>query len=98
MGLMEKQTGRRDFLKAAALGGAGLVIGFRVEPGLLGRGAMAAAAAEPPGGFVPNAFVRIAPDSTITVLCKHIEFGQDHTPALPRSSPTSWMPARSRSR
>ena len=26
--------------------------------------------------FVPNAFVRIAPDSSVTVICKHLEFGQ----------------------
>ena len=26
--------------------------------------------------FMPNAFVRIAPDSTVTVICKHLEFGQ----------------------
>ena len=26
--------------------------------------------------FAPNAFVRIAPDDTVTVLCKHIEMGQ----------------------
>ena len=24
----------------------------------------------------PNAFIRIAPDNTVTVICKHIEFGQ----------------------
>lgn len=27
-------------------------------------------------GFEPNAFVRIGADNTITVVCKHIEFGQ----------------------
>lgn len=26
--------------------------------------------------FVPNAFIRIAPDNTVTLLSKHIEFGQ----------------------
>ena len=28
------------------------------------------------GEFVPNAFLRIAPDNTVTVISKHIEFGQ----------------------
>ena len=35
------------------------------------------------GGFVPNAFVRIAPDDTVTVLVKHIEFGQGTFTGLP---------------
>ncbi len=30
----------------------------------------------PQAGFAPNAFLRIAPDNTVTVLVKHIEFGQ----------------------
>ncbi len=76
MGLMEQETGRRDFLRGAALAGVGLVIGFRLEPRLFNGGAIAAAAAESADSFAPNAFVRIAPDSSVTVLCKHIEFGQ----------------------
>ncbi len=75
MGLMEKETGRRSFLKGAMLAGTGLVIGFRFEPRMFGR-ALAAAAAETAEDLVPNAFVRIAHDSSVTVLCKHIEFGQ----------------------
>jgi isoquinoline 1-oxidoreductase beta subunit len=59
---------RRQFLQGSAA--AGLVIGFHLP--VAGR----ALAAEPSGEFVPNAFVRIAPDNTVTVLCKHIEFGQ----------------------
>ena len=75
MGLMENKTGRRAFLKGAAVAGAGLVIGFHLDPRLLSRG-IGAAAAEPSAEFVPNAFIRIAPDNSVTVLCKHIEFGQ----------------------
>ncbi|MDH3253813.1 MAG: xanthine dehydrogenase family protein molybdopterin-binding subunit [Acidobacteriota bacterium] len=60
---------RRQVLKGSLTLGAGLVIGLRLP-----RGARAQA---PAGGeFVPNAFVRIAPDNSITVLSKHIEFGQ----------------------
>jgi len=58
---------RRQFLKGSAA--LGLVISFHVPVG--GR-AVAAEAAE----FVPNAFLRIAPDNTVTVISKHIEFGQ----------------------
>ncbi len=71
---MQKPASRRSILKGAALAGAGLLIGFRFEP-LTGR-AFAAEAQGASGEFVPNAFIRIAPDSSITILCKHIEFGQ----------------------
>ncbi|MGD1876011.1 MAG: molybdopterin cofactor-binding domain-containing protein [Kiloniellaceae bacterium] len=61
---------RRQFLVASAAAGAGLVIGFKFT----GGNKMAAAAQA--DGFAPNAFVRVAPDSTVTVMIKHIEFGQ----------------------
>jgi len=64
---------RRQFLKASAAAGAGLVIGFTFAGG---NKIAAAAQAEGEGTFTPNAFLRIAPDSTVTVLVKHIEFGQ----------------------
>ena len=64
------QPSRRQFLKAGATAGAGLVIGFTLPVG----GTKIARAAD--AGLAPNAFVRIAPDSSVTVLIKHIEFGQ----------------------
>ena len=64
--------------RRALLRGAGaLVIGLHLP--LPARAQSGAGAAYRPGGsaaFAPNAFVRIAPDSTVTVLIKHIEFGQ----------------------
>lgn len=59
---------RREFLKGSSA--VGLVVGFHFS--MPGR----AIAAEPNAEFVPNAFIRIAPDNTVTVICKHIEFGQ----------------------
>lgn len=64
---------RRQFLKASAAAGAGLVIGFTIAGG---NKVVAAATAEGEAAFAPNAFVRVAPDGTVTVLIKHIEFGQ----------------------
>ncbi len=66
---------RRQFLAT----GAGLVIGLALP--MQGRAQSGAAAVLTrdgvgPGTFAPNAFVRIAPDNTVTVICKHIEFGQ----------------------
>ena len=64
-------VGRRAFLKAGAAAGAALVVEFRFLP----RGVAAATDA-----FAPNAFLRIAPDNTVTVVAKHLEMGQgSHT-------------------
>ncbi|NIA68650.1 xanthine dehydrogenase family protein molybdopterin-binding subunit [Pelagibius litoralis] len=68
-------TNRRQFLKASAAVGAGLVIGV-VLPQAGNKIAKAAAPAGTAAPVNPNAFVRIAPDSSVTVLIKHIEFGQ----------------------
>lgn len=60
---------RRGFLIAAAAAGTGLVIGFHVP---LGRAEPAATA-----GLNPiNAYLRIAPDGTVTVLAAHMDMGQ----------------------
>ena len=62
-------VGRRGFLKAGAVAGAALVVEFRFLP-----------EAHADGGFAPNAFVRIAPDNTVTIVAKHLEMGQgSHT-------------------
>src|SRR3546814_5057221 len=65
---------RRQFLKASAAAGAGLVIGFAFAGG--NRISAAAETATADGVFAPNAFIRVAPDNSVTVLIKHIEFGQ----------------------
>ncbi|MCG8455352.1 MAG: xanthine dehydrogenase family protein molybdopterin-binding subunit, partial [Holophagales bacterium] len=72
---------RRTVLKAAAFAGAGLVIGFDWGRRRFGDQALAAETTAEP--FMPNAFVRIAPDDTVTVLIKHIEFGQGVATGLP---------------
>lgn len=73
---LRKGVTRRAFVGGASLAGAGLVIGVSL-PGLA-RGqkrGMPLPGADA-DAFAPNAFVRIAPDDTVTVLVKHIEFGQ----------------------
>jgi len=62
---------RRRFLQSATLGSAALLVGFRFDA----RRALAA-----DDVFAPNAFVRIAPDNTVTIIGKHLEMGQgSHT-------------------
>jgi isoquinoline 1-oxidoreductase beta subunit len=61
---------RRGFLKAAAATAAGLTIGFHWS------GPLSRALADTPKDFAPNAFLRIAPDNSVTVIAKHLEMGQ----------------------
>lgn len=64
--------------RRSLLGGAGaLVIGLHLPRGA--RAQSGAASAFRPGGnatFAPNAFIRVGADDSVTVLVKHIEFGQ----------------------
>ncbi len=70
---------RRTFLKA----GSGLVLGFYIASGG-GRFARAIAADAPPKPIsAPNAFLRIAPDNSITIQVNRLEFGQGVHTALP---------------
>ncbi len=71
---------RRHFLKSASALTGGLVISFWL-PG--GGGRMAFAQAPTPPAVAPNAFLRIGKDGTVTVIVKHLEFGQGVTTALP---------------
>jgi len=71
--------GRRTFLRASAAAGGALVIGFHFPSGI-GRAVAAPKQAVP---FVPNAFIRVAPDETVTILCNKSEMGQGVYTALP---------------
>ncbi|HEX5136951.1 MAG TPA: xanthine dehydrogenase family protein molybdopterin-binding subunit [Planctomycetota bacterium] len=67
---------RRGFLKAGALAGGGLVLGFRL--------AGTARAQEPAAAvFAPNAFLRIGDDGRVTVIANHSEMGQGIYTSLP---------------
>jgi len=60
---------RREFVKTGVVAGAALVVEFRFPVGT-----------EAAGDLAPNAFVRIAPDDSVTVVAKHVEMGQgSHT-------------------
>jgi isoquinoline 1-oxidoreductase beta subunit len=68
---------RRKFLETSAVLGGGLIVGLTLPL----RGALAKAAASADAKPVQaNAWVRIAPDNTITLICHRNEMGQDvHT-------------------
>src|SRR5580658_1134901 len=70
---MTETSGRRQFLKTSLFTASGLVVGFYIPER---RAALALQATEQPVVFAPNAFLRIGPDSLVTVISKHIEVGQ----------------------
>src|SRR5256886_2020705 len=76
VGRSPAELSRRKFLKLTTLAGSGLTLGM-VLPGC-GTGPGGAAA-----GPLVMPFVRIAPDNTVTVICKHLEAGQGVWTGLP---------------
>jgi isoquinoline 1-oxidoreductase beta subunit len=71
---------RRDFLKAGAALGGGLLISLYVPEWAR---ASANTAAPTPAKFVPNAFVRIGADDVVTVIVNKSEMGQGVYTSLP---------------
>jgi isoquinoline 1-oxidoreductase beta subunit len=74
-------TNRRAFLKAGAAASAGLVVACFMPLGM--RRVFAEDVAKKPAQIPPNAFVRIAPDNSVTVLIKHSEMGQGVWTSIP---------------
>ena len=73
-----RRINRRDFLKAGALAGAGLVLGFHLPV----RGFAAAAESAAPR-YPVNAFLQIGQDGVVTVFVNKSEMGQGVYTALP---------------
>src|SRR5438552_17048415 len=67
---------RRDFLKTGAAAGGGLVLGLYLPLGNRIANAQQKT-------FAPNAFIRIGPDDSVTVIVNHSEMGQGVYTALP---------------
>ena len=74
-----KTVSRRDFVRVSAAIGGGLLVsvyGAGCKPS--GDGAAVAAS----GPFEPNAFIRIDPDGSVTILSKHLEMGEGNYTGL----------------
>jgi len=69
----ERALTRRAFLKASAALGAGLTLAI-YDADALGQAAKGGTTSSTP--FAPNAFLRIAPDNSVTIVAKHTELGQ----------------------
>jgi len=78
-----QRPARRKFLRDLAVLGGGLVIGFRLPE----KGGRAWAAEEAVAGaakvYPPNAFIRIAPDDSVTLIVNKSEMGQGVYTSLP---------------
>ena len=74
---------RREFLKAGAALGGGLIISLYVPDFVAASAAEGTAAAESAKPIALNAFVHIAPDDIVTVISNHSEMGQGIYTSLP---------------
>lgn len=74
---MKFNSGRRHFLQLTAAGGGALVLGLQLT------GCTPAAGPDAAGRFAPNAWIRIDPDGTVTLLVARSEMGQGVMTALP---------------
>src|SRR5215475_2231798 len=68
---------RRTFLKMTVLTGGAVALGLYDRPWAFAQGP-----GKPPT-FAPVAFVRIAPDGTVTIMAKNPEIGQGVRTMLP---------------
>ncbi|MFN9031948.1 MAG: molybdopterin cofactor-binding domain-containing protein [Betaproteobacteria bacterium] len=74
-----RKLSRRDFMKATGVTGGGLMLGIALPA----SHRFARAQQGQKAVYPPAAFVRIAPDDTVTVLINKLEFGQGVMTAMP---------------
>lgn len=67
---------RRKFLKTGAVAGGGLVLGVALPQAVFGKAAEVTT-------VMPNAWIKIGSDNTITILSSHSEMGQGVYTAMP---------------
>ncbi len=79
-GVAAPELTRRQFLTFSTLAGTGLTLGILLPGCAPTAGPAAKSAAARP---LAMPFVRIAPDNTVTVICKHLEAGQGVWTGLP---------------
>jgi isoquinoline 1-oxidoreductase beta subunit len=73
---------RRDFLTFTTIAGAGLTLGTTFSAVAKNTGLTVLGIEGTPGDY-STPFVRIDPDNTVTVICKHVEAGQGVWTGLP---------------
>ena len=68
-----RELNRRDFVRIGVAAGGGLFVAITGCKPAAGPVASTAAGGGP---FAPNAFVRLDPDGSVTIIAKHLEMGQ----------------------
>jgi isoquinoline 1-oxidoreductase beta subunit len=76
-------VGRREFLRASALAGGGILLASYFEPLAAAGARLPFASGGSPDDASLNAFVRITPDGIVTIVSKNPEIGQGIKTALP---------------
>src|SRR5581483_764952 len=74
---------RRDFLRFTTIAGAGLTLGAILPAAAARNSGLTVSGVEGTPGDLVTPFVRIDPDNTVTVICKHVEAGQGVWTGLP---------------
>jgi len=86
MNTVASNHSRRQFLKTTVIAtggllGSGLIVGCAVMPGSGAKAAMLPSATAP--GVMPNAWVKIGADNTVSIICARSEMGQGVFTSLP---------------
>ena len=77
LGTGNRSMERREFLRASAIVGGGLLLASYAQP------ASALETAFPAADFSPNAFIKMTPDGIVTIIAKNPEIGQGVKTMLP---------------
>jgi len=78
------RVSRRVFLQSVAAAGAGFSLAIFLGDAAAQMSAPGRTQGAPaPGGFAPNAYLKIGADSSVTVVVKHLEMGQGTYTGLP---------------
>jgi isoquinoline 1-oxidoreductase beta subunit len=76
---MTTALNRRDFLRVTSLAGGGLLLGAYYRPARATLDGLAT----PTADWMPNAFIRFAPDGAVTIIAKNPDIGQGIKTSFP---------------